>query len=270
MYKKAQVTVFIILGIIIIIILGFVLYLKFYPQIYSLFKTETEKPALTSSTAKLVFEEIENCVNQEVLYSISYLYNHGGYYNVPVERALQLTPAPFTSDFLPYYYVGNKKFVPDLNTVSKELYKAIMENVVFCSELESIKFYGIKIGNISNITISFNKGIIDVYLIYPFSLDKNNLNFEKVDFKIIIKSNIPEILFFSDKVVDEYSKKPGYLCLNCLRSLNNQTEISLNIIDGRETFYYSDDLLWFLINEKNNNLPINLTWIFIVENKYEQ
>lgn len=264
MYKRGQVTAFIILGIVIISIVGVTLYLKFYHSL-SLFKTGAEKPIVTSESAKLAFTQIENCINQQVLESFYYIYNHGGYYDVPRERALQLNVGPFIIDFIPYYYFENKKVVPNINIVIGELRKAISKNVKTCSSLDVVKQYNVKIGNVSNISIDFNEEFAEVNFNYPFSLSKDGIIFNKKEFKVPINSNIPKILYFSNNIVNEYSKKPGYLCLDCLQDLNSLTQLSLNIADGREAFYYTNGALWFFINEKNNKL--NLTWIFIMENQ---
>ena len=73
MLKRGQVTIFVILGLVILIILGIVYYVKFYIL-------ESKYVNIVPQDIQAVDEYVKNCLEQTVKEGLVYLGDHGGYF----------------------------------------------------------------------------------------------------------------------------------------------------------------------------------------------
>ena len=84
MFKRGQVTIFVITGLVILLIIGMVYYIRYYSVSGGGFLT-------SSLEAENVKDYVESCLEETTLKGLIYLGEHGGYY----------------SDKIPYFYKNN-------------------------------------------------------------------------------------------------------------------------------------------------------------------
>jgi len=131
--KKGQITLFIILGIILIavVVLGFTLKDKFI-------KTSSEKEMdLISSLPPDIAEvrkEIDSCSQFVLEEAILEVGNYGGY-NSPLENSLEVGDV-----FVTYGYLNGRKTLPTLAVIEQEINEYVETFLPDCANLESFDF----------------------------------------------------------------------------------------------------------------------------------
>ena len=129
-FRKAQVTIFIIVAVVIVVIAGIVFYVVNSNQ-----KNKLSQEFFESAEIKPKLYEIENhisdCITQSTRDSIETIGVQGGYYNKP-ESSEDYFDLEWT--FIPYYYGGGEFKIPGLDNVEKELSDYVKDNVDVCME----------------------------------------------------------------------------------------------------------------------------------------
>ena len=163
MLKRGQVTVFIILGIVVVSIVGFVLYIGgiFEKEDF----TEEELAFFISTRIEPVKDIIEGCVAEELVSAVTYVSNHGGYYS-PLENEVYSFNSP--SFYVSYSWnvvVGTR--LPTLTGLGFQLNLYMnenLENIYDCIDngLEEFENEGLDLSNQKNFEledpiISMNK-----------------------------------------------------------------------------------------------------------------
>ena len=158
MYKKSQITYFILFGFIILIAAGLV---------YYIYSQSRNKNLETNPFDKQPFELfIKSCIKQTGEDALQFISERGGYYKLP--------PVHYNSFLyqLPYYFYNNLPSNPTKEQVGTQLSNYMDENLFFCfRKFADFKKQGyeIEFNDISaKTTIAPNKSLM--YLIsVPFS-----------------------------------------------------------------------------------------------------
>ena len=145
MLKNGQVTVFIILGIIIILMIGILFYFQGYISL-SFLKNDEEVSIPTQ--LKVVVDNINYCLESTSYDALYYIGVHGGYYKTPEEGSIT-----YFTEKIPYYYLNNKIIIPKINSIQEGISNYIDDNLGSCLELNKFRDEGFII-NESNYTAS--------------------------------------------------------------------------------------------------------------------
>ncbi|MFT4244572.1 MAG: hypothetical protein ACMXYB_03925 [Candidatus Woesearchaeota archaeon] len=185
MNKKSQITIFVILSIIILVVGAFII----------LSYSENQRTTLESGTAtlssdpqiNLVREYVENCLKLEIKEQTYFNQFSGGYYE---------TPPLFAFDgylTVPFYVYDNQKQVPSIQELEQQLEMAVDNNIEFCiNNLEEFDmiFEEINIGQFES-KMLIQDGSILATLNVPINLLNNEIgessNIER--FQVEVESN---------------------------------------------------------------------------------
>jgi len=138
MRKKAQVTVFIILGVILLLIAGLVLYLTTQKIIKPI-----EEQIIIPEGTEPVYDHIAECVYETAKNGIIQMGMQGGYLNLPAEIAK--TPAshisldPYGTFKIPYWYYNKKDMTPTKEFLEMEINSHLRQELENCIDFESLK-----------------------------------------------------------------------------------------------------------------------------------
>ena len=121
MSKKAQITIFIVIGVVLLIFAGFILY-------YNLSSKEVESEiGLIGLDTSPVQSFIESCSSHVLADGIKFLRYRGGYYNLPEDSTL------FSLNAVPYYYHFSRgDLSPSQEDIEMELSAYIEDNIEYC------------------------------------------------------------------------------------------------------------------------------------------
>ncbi|MCX6711670.1 MAG: hypothetical protein NT139_01360, partial [Candidatus Woesearchaeota archaeon] len=179
--KKAQVTFFIILGIIIIGLIGLIIYIR-----TGSFKLgsniEIEKGVSTSLQLNVIKEYVDNCLEETSKDGLFIIGKQGGYYNTPKSISTILIGENVT-----YYYFNKKIYIPEISVIQKELGNYISNNLIKCLDFKEFKDKGYNI-NGKNILVEtkINDKNIDITMNYPITIEKDGISANLNDFNSII------------------------------------------------------------------------------------
>jgi len=139
--KKAQASIFVLVGVVIIIAAGFLIYVNRLPG------DEKLSPTFDTAPIKLFVEECIRDVGKE---SLVFVGKQGGYYDIPEP---ELSDDVFT---LPYYYFENLDFVPTKEQIENAISTHLNENLLSCindfTDLKNLGF-GVEYGSPSTSTL---------------------------------------------------------------------------------------------------------------------
>jgi hypothetical protein len=214
MKKKGQITVFIIVGIIILFLALLVFYLWNYGH------SSRFNPFLFSENSLKSF--VTDCIEKETEDGIYELGVHGGYIYVPKEIKL-ITSINELGEEMSYtslHLMNNKTYLPSLETMQTDLSRYIEENLVRC--LDDFSIYKQK-----SIIISYRppkaKTVITtdsvaVNLEFPVTAKKgdsekmiNNFNYEKRGIRI------PYTIEASNFITNFFQENPRSIDLTALK-----------------------------------------------------
>ena len=129
MKKRGQITVFMIIGIVLVFSIALFVYLR---SETSIFKPKVVVPERTDPVQKLV----QDCMAKEAKDGIYKMGLQGGYIKIPNEISMnpwsniQLIPnGPYK---VPYWYYNNKPMYPTMEDMQKELSIYVAENIKTC------------------------------------------------------------------------------------------------------------------------------------------
>jgi len=253
MFKRGQVTIFIIVGIIII---GIALS-------YFVFREDIGIKEDIPANVEPIYSTIQSCLEETSREGIDYISSHGGYYFPPYESSVNY----LDNDF-PIYYIDSALIFPDLNTVEEELEYYISWNLEDCN-LDKFIEQGFDIStNDYNTSIRIVKSYVGIEIISPITIQKEDLNFQLKRLKIKIYSNLYALYESSKEIVESYAERPGEICLTCLDEISKKNNVSIEVIYSENNSTVSENFIWFFIAENNNSkINSNLTWVFVVENE---
>ncbi|MFA5953850.1 MAG: hypothetical protein WC812_04620 [Candidatus Pacearchaeota archaeon] len=240
MKKKAQVTIFVIIALVLIaLILGG----------YFLFKKNNSG---LNEESKVVFSYVQDCLDkssEKVIWRIG----KGGGFFYPSENS--------TNEGITYYYRYGNFLFPLKEDIEEEISKFVSIELLNCTNnFSNFKEYSISFSNpVSHTEILKDK--INIYVEYPIKISKGQEISILKEFSVIKEVRLGLIYDTVEKMLIEGYKKNG-ICLSCNleHSLDNDFEID----------YLNSDSLTTILIIKDNYLYSNKPFEFIFANDYSK
>ena len=244
MLKRGQVALYFIVGLFLFIIISSLLYLK-----NESFKSKFNELIGISIIPKELAEVsqfIEDCLTIIAKDSLYQVGRNGGYSEVPNSSSII-----WFTEQVPYYYLNNRSLTPNINKVETELSNNIKENLGSCLNYSNFKQQGFKINHSDySIQSKISNESVKIIMSYKINIQKGKVRKELNKFEIDLNSNLKEMLTTSKELVSTYSKKPGFVCLNCIQELAENKEISISMLPVNDVSIFNNDIIWVLIDDK--------------------
>ena len=231
MDKRGQITVFIIVGI---LILFLVVSLVFF--IRPVEEEQIEVPEELNAV-KLYIESCIEDVGKDAIIDNSL---QGGFYQLP-----EISTEGYFVD-APYYFYRLERRVPSLNDLQIQLGFNLEDNLKNCINTTQFPGINIELGDvISNVLIRESSVIFNVNM--PVTIRKEEKVTSLQDFSSTIQ-NIRLLTAYNSakEIIDEQANDPYSLCLSCLSEIAN---INGMLID---TANIDDNSLLFTITDLNS------------------
>ncbi|MDD5253533.1 MAG: hypothetical protein PHG05_00310 [Candidatus Nanoarchaeia archaeon] len=231
MQKRGQITLFVIIGILILVVVGLFLFFR-------------ENSRNQSDMNSLMLEKfnpyVKSCLKEIGEKALLYVTRHGGYYKIPNEV---LKSALLD---IPYYSVSKNKYIPSVNRIEDETSGYINENIKGC--LSSISLAGNStdfelLAEGVSVEIDYDK----VKLALGYNLFINGSSYQKFNLEAeeFVDSDIKDLHKLSEDLVDYYSKNNiEGVCITCLEDLSKSNFIievspSLNLLEDPDSLTLS-------------------------------
>lgn len=243
--KRGQVTLFIIIAIVVVAIILLVVFLQ----------GGLPGGKLSDSDVAKVQGYLTSCFEAKTKEGILAIAKQGGYNKLP-EASIT-----FLDEKTAYYWKNNQSLVPNVNTVSQELSSWLDEHADECLNMQGYELNATTCK--ANAQIQENLTAVDFNC--PIKITKGLASSQLSSFNVKINAPITNLLDASAKIVDEYKKQPGNLCITCFDSIALANNVTIKAVPiTKET--YEPEHIWFLITDKNIKFEDkNITWRFVVE-----
>tara|TARA_Y100000310_G_scaffold84714_1_gene81610 strand:+ start:1878 stop:2666 length:789 start_codon:yes stop_codon:yes gene_type:complete len=236
MQKRGQLTIFVILGLIILLV-----------ALATVFLIEnTQKTELTAIEGDLQIPAIKNfiqtCIKTTTQDAIFANGLRGGYYNLP-----ELSTITY-NDNLPYYKYKQNNYLPSIDELSKQLGLYLDDNLNNCFDNFASfveQGYDFELGEIES-SPSINQDNLDLIVKVPLKINlaDKTATIGKVQSSIQLLEVLETLNFAKELIATE---EDGYICINCLE-VESITYDILEDIDGHYVIQLSNhDLVY------NNN-----------------
>ena len=228
MQKRGQVTVFIIVGILILaVVIGGVI----LRSSISKKSTGNQLEQIRNPLAAPVYNYIQSCIYQTGKDAAIYVGGHGGYYELPIIADLKF--------YLPYYFYEEQNKMPSKVTVEEELSKYIINELPFClKNFESFEELGYEISyrEIEAITtIQADKVIFNVDFLVTIKKENKETMLKLFYAEIPIRiGEVHELIADFMKIQEDNATN---VCVSCLNNLAFENNLKAEMYFVRENDY---------------------------------
>lgn len=247
---KAQVTLFVIIGILIVAAAGGYVYYN---------KIENDKRLsnefFSQESIKLLFDNLQSniitCVDDVGREGLKIIGKQGGYYKKPL-KYLDLNQS-----FVPYYYYGGDILMPNNEGISRELEGYINNNFGYC--LDNLKSSGFELEYstpISSVVINKDNVLFNVNSSIIIRKEGRSIVFYTNDYPISQNSALSDILDVARYITDSHKLNSKMYCLSCVDKTaeeknvyvwtNSISENTVQIVIGENRTSYEPYLFNFL------------------------
>jgi hypothetical protein len=219
--KRGQITLFLAIGIIILISFSFILFFK--SSLYKDKIADSEKSVSEMGLNKDYFlSYTENCLTKTSQEALEYVSNHGGYYNLPHLSAFSL----------PYYFYNISDVSPSISVVEKELGLYVDDMLFFCLEkFENFEKQGFSVlPKEPTTTVEILNGKVIFNLNYPLVISKGSKTLELSEFQNKINSNMNRFLDFKHEFMVEQINETDSICLSCLKNISKKYFVEVDVL----------------------------------------
>lgn len=204
MKKRGQITLFIIIGLLILISLFLLLYIE-NKKNESLDKTE-------NADIKPIKIYLDSSINKVVERGIYLICMQGGYYDVP-------NPVDYSFIKIPYYFYLGEQSIPERETIENEFSKYLKEELPnYIDNLDAFEDLGyeFEIGNMQ-IDSSFGE-TANIKINYPITIKKEDTSTKIEEFYYNKNFDFDKIYSAILEFASEHQKNPDFVPIGYLSS----------------------------------------------------
>jgi len=252
MHKKAQISVFLLIGIVILVIIGIFLYQR--TQVVK----APEMAAPVNVAAVQVY--VQQCLEKTASDAVLYIGQHGGYYYMPEEfsvfpdiNTLNVeTPAPLLN--IPFYFYEGKDFVPTKEEMEKQLSYYVSFNLPGCADLGAFAQQGFKVeAGAVNVNSAIGEKNVVFIVDYPVNISRGNEKQTISRFTTVVNADLIKLYDSANLYMQSQRNDPTAFFISSL------SRICLDkVITFKSLFYGKHELLITLTDDQTriNNQPL--------------
>lgn len=229
--KKGQITIFIIVGIFVLIAFALIFYLISIGKSPDIKKVQSLEPDVLP-----IRNYVESCLYEVSAEAIDYIGNHGGYYNLNDVYSTD-SPPYYTA----YYFYSGDYLVPTRERVAKEISDYIDDNLFFCLQNFIIfkeRGFDIEMGIIKS-SVSLAEENANIILNMPLSMKRDAQESKLSGFAAIVETKLGNMLDVASRLTVEQVNDPNNICISCIfrEGISNTLLIELSNIDNSTVIF---------------------------------
>ena len=240
--KKSQVTVFVILGI--VLVGGLLVFFL---------ARDSGKIDVVSPEVEPVYNFVLKCLDKVSNDAVYEVMNTGGYYDLP-----ELV----TDNHVAYYYYEERSYVPSKEDIEMELESYMNDLLPLCiKNFEELPDYEVDSGEVDS-EVEIEDDRVEFEVSYRLSIKKgeNSYSFERFGYVVQIRLGL--IIEAVREMIDLQLETPDDICLNCLTDVMNKYDLEMDLYE------YKDDAIIFYVLDKENEVNQDVG-VFVFVNRYE-
>jgi hypothetical protein len=232
--KRGQITIYIIIGMVILVIISAVFYMRTRVAEEVIEEEVIEEEVLiTEAQAVNVF--VESCIDDTLEDGILFVSSHGGYYRVPeLSDYYSFIKIPF------YFYVG-EELIPDKAQIENSLAEYVQDNLVRCIDgFSAFPWEVVSEGDIS-VGVQIFENEVLARVIYPVEIRAEDKLIEVSEFNIAYETNYQEALEIINEIVAKQREDKNVVMTSYILDLAFYNDFLFNLI-------YEEDIVFYILS----------------------
>ncbi|MFH0977901.1 MAG: Ig domain-containing protein [Candidatus Woesearchaeota archaeon] len=226
MRKKAQVTIFILLGAIVLIAMLFFTYLR-SSAIESEGSQGLRQVLETPADIQPIRAFVDDCLHSTLIDGLSLVSLQAGYF-IP-----DVPATPLQNVLVPFYYDNGNVTIPSKSVIGEQISLFVSSNLPSCTAGFSAfrqLGYDVKEGSITAQTF-FSQGSITTTVLYPFTVTKGDVSVGFDSFQTTVDSSLPSLYNYSVEIVKFMTQKPGFVPISRIIDLGKSGNFRVELIN---------------------------------------
>ncbi len=243
MNKRGQITIFIIIGVIIVAVAILIFLLR---------DNFISKNPVDPQVAQ-INDFVNDCLEETGNNALIQIGEQGGYGLLSDNiRAVEK---------IPIYTDGKRNFSPSLEIIEREISFVVKEELSYCI----LNFVDIKNnydsieGEIDRVETLIDEDRVRINLIYPIIIEKAETKYEIKKFDMEFNIRIFEYYNITQEIVNEQLKHPESICLSCNFELSKKFDVNIDMYD------YSNATVFTIIDETRKINNSAYEWRFAIK-----
>ncbi len=225
--KRGQITVFIILGMMLLLSFSVAIYIMNYMGTSDIIDEQGDYSSTDSITLYL-----QSCVEAAAITSLVNFSAYGGYYDLP----LYATTGAYIN--VPYFIRFGTNYMPEWELMIGNLEFFFEDEFENCVDLNIFNSYTFS-GELEYIDVTINQNTVDFEIYYP--LVAENSDGSRTEFSVFSTSIDAQLLSMFDiasEITNNQMEYSEYVCLSCLALLGNQYSMDIISVDTQDGTYF--------------------------------
>lgn len=243
MFKRGQITLFIILGIVVFLVITFSFYL-------------TSRLNITKGIDSSNIEEVMSiCLNEKLDFTLILLGMQGGYYDV--KEPYNLIEFEDFDIKSPFYYYNGENLALSLEDLENNMEYVLEKAVVKC-----VEDFNVETGE-PDISVKINNDDIRVDLEYPITIVKGDTKERISSFNTVRKIGLGKIYNVATSIAGDFVRDDNSICISCLKEMVDENDLVVN--------YYvsSENVVEFYIIDKESQI-FDVPYVYMFSNKLKE
>jgi len=240
--KRSQTTIFIIIAIIIVIVIG----------AYFVVKQGDIKENKVPIEVFPVYEFVSDCIAQTGEEAIYHVGQTGGYVMAPNE----------SEEGIAYYLYENENKMPEKTVLEDEISDYMNSLVYFCfNNFVSLSDFEISGEEVMTTTkIEDDRVIFNVN--YPMSVQKGEDSYSLENFETEVEIRLGQIYLVLQEIMQKQMNEPDAVCISCLDDISKVHDVKIKMFEGNDS-----SIVFAVVDEKSKAYDNDYEFYFV--NKYE-
>jgi len=253
MNKRSQITQFIALGIVVVIIVAVILFSQTSIKEEQTEKEITESTAVTAN-GLAVSQFVKGCMDTTAKTGVLYAGLQGGYTDLP--------PSYFSVAYsdVPYYYNNGNRSIVQLSDIETQLERFINSNIKACiNDFQTFTEKGVVVSAgtpTADVTLNPATGM-SVLLNYDLSVGTEGNQEILSKFKASYNYRMGAVREVAQKIVDKVSQNPKLIPLSELTDIGRTYNVNIDSIS------YGPDTVIYMIEDPNTVVEGDTPLIFL-------
>ncbi len=244
--KRSQITAFIIVGLVIVLLFGLLMYIQSAREEYHIKESIFD----TSEIEYYIQLSIDQAAEDSLLFTGLM----GGNYDL--NRTYDTE-----TYFVNYLYDGQVSYLPSLDRIEEDMEAFVDYVLPFYINLAVFeeKGYDIKLGNVST-DVVITQNAVDFIVDYPISVEMGDRKKTLEKFKTTFDVRLGYIYHVAENIVNQQFEDPGWIDVTYLDGLKAmQSDLS----------YLSEDTVLFALQDKLSEKPFYFIFVLKLGDKIE-
>ncbi|MEM4245243.1 MAG: hypothetical protein QW404_01115 [Candidatus Nanoarchaeia archaeon] len=235
MEKKGQFTLFLIVGVVIVVMVVLIVFLR-----SDIIKSvrEVQKKVTLPPEVQEIERYVDSCVESSTRNALFITALQGGYYEAP-QNSLEYNYEELKlSSFIPYYLIDNQKTVPTKEEISKELSRGVEAELKECINFSTFEQdIAYSWGELSTES-ELGKESVGIEVKLPLKIKMGDSEFMINDFKSNVKTEYLSFYNTALELTEEQEKHPRSMCITCIPVIAENNNVNISTTEMMEGSSY--------------------------------